>query len=108
MNPSKKKKEQTQRSDNEYQIQVNQTIPDELNDTENVADQQSDRENVIIENVAIENGNVTQNAKSKKDNDKNQPITIQIGIVSILILLVFVVGMLLLLYFFYSVMSKLL
>lgn len=98
LNPEKKKNgTREQSSDGEYQIQVDQTVGDDL--TNEIADQQVDRDNVVIENQVA--------AKSKKESDKNQPVTIQIGLVSILILLVFVVGMLLLLYFFYNVMSKL-
>jgi hypothetical protein len=44
--------------------------------------------------------------KASIDDSKEQNTTIHISYVSILILLVFVVGMLLMLYFFYNVMSK--
>jgi hypothetical protein len=49
--------------------------------------------------------NLNKNKVTPK-NSQDQNTTIHIGYFSILILLVFVVGMLLMLYFFYNVMSK--
>ena len=55
------------------------------------------------------NRNLEATSTSKKTQDKNneeQITTISVGYVSIFVLLVFVVGILLLLYFFYDYMSK--
>lgn len=47
-----------------------------------------------------------ENEDNKKDDDHKQSLTISVGYWSILVLLLFVVGMLLMLYYFFDYMSK--
>ena len=77
-----------------YQVQTNQTTSESSTANNSGVDSTTDQLTPRASKTA------------QKDSSKDENVTIQIGYVSILVLLVFVVGMLLLLYFFYNVMSK--
>lgn len=68
---------------------TNQNFTDEVNDNQ------------------INTSNLIENEENKNDDDHKHSLTISVGYWSILVLLVFVVGMLLMLYYFFDYMSKL-
>ncbi|RNA03934.1 signal peptide peptidase-like 2B isoform X1 [Brachionus plicatilis] len=66
--------------------EINQNFADEINDNQ------------------VNSSSLIENEESKKDEDHKHSLTISVGYWSILVLLIFVVGMLLMLYYFFDYM----
>ena len=95
---------------NAYQEQINQAIST-ANDKSLAEPSPVDaaRRNSLVNSathLAIDTSLIVSNTKTASSDQKESQTTIQIGFMSILVLFLFVVGMLLLLYFFYNVVSK--
>ncbi len=77
------------------------------NETADQSSQQSDNNTNSLDGNSPNKTNLIQKPKADKNHDDDKNITtINVGWISILVVLIFVVGMLLLLYYFFNVMSK--